>query len=191
MIDNTVERAQGTLFRYLTWRGLRCSVGLLPFRHRLVIGTFPVLIDSVCLFDQSWARGGQDTKVVNEAGKAAHGRSPAAKPEEKNLITSFVVVEDEMVALQDIRIDAGPEGQSGQLLSCCAKAFIVKNDLVFGAILQHPEQLIDIAVMALSAILSGPIGKYNNIFWHISSCLNPLLRTATASELILADIMTD
>ena len=129
---------------------------------------------------------------MDKAGKAAHGRCTAAKPEEKDLVSGFEVFKDEPVALQDIGIEPRPKSHSGQPLPRRADTFIVKNDLVVRAVLQHPEKLIDVAVMAFSAVLSGPIGKYYDILCHPLLLYNPADANGNSVPVInLFDIMTD
>ena len=126
----------------------------------------------------------RDPAQVQHVRYAPRGVGAATEPEEIDTVARLVVLEDRFVAVGDIVADAGSEGQteytrkaltpSAPIFSC-AKARIVECDLVGGvdAIVdggaRRPVELVDVRQALVGfqpAVLTGAIGKYQNVFRH-------------------------
>jgi hypothetical protein len=105
---------------------------------------------------------------VDEARQAAHRRGSAAEAKEIDLVAGDVVFEYELVAVADILGDAHPKGHPHELPPAGAEARIVIHDLLGAAVQHHVEQLVDVGVVELSALLAGSIREYDDILWHWS-----------------------
>ncbi len=73
------------------------------------------------------------------------------------------MVEDELVTLEYVLTDAEPEGVAGQAAPVCTEAPIVKHHLPRGTIFEHAEELVDVAVVALSALFRGTVRQHDDV----------------------------
>jgi hypothetical protein len=103
---------------------------------------------------------------MHKTGQASHRSRSSAETEKKDFIPRVVVVKDEPVPLQHIFAETGSKSIAAEFVPVCPQPFVVKNDLVFGSVFEHPEEFIDVGIVALAAFLTRSVREYDNVFRH-------------------------
>ena len=103
---------------------------------------------------------------MNKTGQASDRSRTSAEPEKKYLIAGIVIVENELVALQNVSAKTGPKGIAGKFAPIGSQSLIIENDLALGSVFEHPEELIDIGIMTFAAFLACSVREYDDILSH-------------------------
>ena len=130
-----------------------------------------LLVDLPSFVDELAARLGQNTEVVDEARKAANRRGAAAESEEEDLVAGLVVLEDELVALQDVFREAPAPDVPCRLAPSRAQAPVVERHLTRRSVRDHVEEFVDVRVVVCSALLPRAVGEDHDVLGH--ACLPP------------------